>query len=227
LIVLFTSNIFAVSNFGYDYTESIFIKEELIDKSISSFKGENIIMLSTEEIHDVILSTFPTISSIDIKKVYPKTLMFKIKEFKPALILRRGQSESDEFLINQAGYVMSRRPYSGPNTEYVTVLSTDQELEASVGDKLMDHYIVDFIYRSQNVFEDKVGIPVISIWWLERERELHMWTQKYFKVLMTFDRPVENQIQDMITALQDSRIKRRDFEYVDLRVENKVFVKPR
>jgi hypothetical protein len=141
--------------------------------------------------------------------------------------LRLGQLETSEFLVNHAGYIIAQRSYSGLDAEYLTVLITDTEIGMSIGDRIMTNYEVDFIYRAEASFEDKVGIPVISIWWLKREKELHMWTQKYFKVMMTFSRSVDSQIQDMIIALQDVKLKRKNFEYIDLRVADKVFVKPK
>ena len=89
--------------------------------------------------------------------------------------------------------------------------------------------IIKEIYRDPDTYQDyhHEGIKVVSIWWLERERELHMWTEKNFKVMMTFERSVEEQIADMIVALQDIKLKRRNFDYIDLRVKDKVFVKPR
>jgi len=227
IFVLLGSNIFSVSEIEYKFEESVFINEEVLGKLIDGTRGENIFLLQTSDLVQKLKDTFLTISKVKIKKAYPSTLIFEIGEYKPALILRKGELKQEEYLVNQAGFVITKRPYTGLEAEHITVLKTNLDDEIKIGEQVMSSYLVDFIYRAESSFEDKVGIRVVSIWWLEDENELHMWTQKYFKVLMSFSRPVEDQISDMITALEDSRISRRNFEYVDLRVPNKVFVKPR
>ena len=123
--------------------------------------------------------------------------------------------------------MMAKRGYSGLNAEYVTVLSTGSLEGVEIGSPILTKYQVDFIYRAENALRDKVGVPVVSVWWLERENELHLWTKKYFKVMMSFERSVDEQIQDMILALGNTGLKKSNFLYVDLRVKGKVFVKPR
>jgi cell division septal protein FtsQ len=227
LIVIFSSNMFAISEIEYRYSESTFINDSLLDIYTEKYQGENVFLVNLDLIKDDLLNNFQTVSNVQVDKLYPKTLLITILEYRPAVILRIGQSEQDEYLINQAGMVVATRPYSGVNADYVTVLTTNADFEAAVGDQVMDKNQVDFFYKAESLFEDKVGILVVSIWWLEREQEVHMWTQKYFKIIMSLNRPVEDQIDEMIIALQDLELKRRNFEYIDLRIQDKIFVKPR
>jgi len=226
--VLIKSSLFAVKNLEYEFGESAFISSEVLNKSLESVKGKNIFSVSSQQIRDVLSEHFVTLADVEIEKYYPSSLKIIIKEYKPAIIIRQGSSiESEEFLINKAGFVMSSRPYSGPNPEFLTIISTDAEMKGTLGDRILMPEMVDFIYRAATQFEDKVGIKLVSIWYLAREKELHLWTSKNFKVMMTFNRSVDAQLEDMMIALQNAHLDKRPFSYIDLRVENKIFVKPR
>lgn len=226
LAVLFSSDIFSIHNLEFELSNSFFVKEGQIENEMESIIGRNIFMVDTLDLADKLKKKFTTISKIEVKKMFPSSLMISVEEYKPAIILRKGQLQTEEYLLNQAGFVMKQRPYSGLDAEYLVVLSTDQDYTPVVGDQLMSEKTVDFIYRASNLFEEKVGIRIVSIWFLSREHEVHMWSEKYFKVMMSLDRPVEDQIDEMIKALSEFR-SYREFEYIDLRIKNKIFIKPR
>lgn len=220
-IVLVIYGIFFSGYFNITETEIInqsFDQETLgteMRESIKSTIGRNIFFIDTTELEKKIISVFPGLEKVEIKKNYPKKLTIEFFEYPLAAnIVNQSNSIKKTYIINSIGYVI-KEDFENPNLPYISIKS-DEPINTNnpVIEKTKLRYIMDTI----NYFQDKFGMKVSAIEYKPIARELHILTERQFYIWLDIQKPAEEQFKKLKKALVKLDIYKENLEYIDLRI---------
>lgn len=200
----------------------VLLDSQKIEEFFAQYHKESLLFFGDNLIAVALYSSFPEVQNFSCTRVFPHTIDCNIEEYKSAFILHKGEDETVEYIVNQAGRVISKR-IKEEQSALLIVKTTNQELSIEVGEEIIEPWMIEYIFRSKNIYESRLGISILGIWWLERERELHLYTSRNFPIYLSFTQDLDSSLENLISVFGI-----RDFpalEYIDLRVPGKVFIK--
>jgi cell division septal protein FtsQ len=232
IYILFFSQFLNVQALALQGTNEL-SHEEVLEKINSSYQGKylgflpknNIILISKEKIKKNLLSDFPKIKNVAIKKIFPSSLDIHVEE-RSSLIL--WCSGGPCYIIDEKGYAFTAVPLDVPEVvenNLIKLVDTSAR-PISVGQKIIEENYVNFLlelreklrntdigigeeWKTPSLVAEEVEIPAASGWRIYFSGKLSL--EKSLRTLKTF-------LEEEVPAE-----KREKLEYVDLRVENKVY----
>jgi len=224
------SPIFKVEKFYVDGNEEI--KSEEIENAVNR---KNILLLSETEIKNGLVRAFPKIATLKIEKnILKRTIEITLTERKSlgiickAKIVSTGKMPKEEitncFYADKEGVIFESAPQtSGSLILLIKDYSTEEFL---LGKKTIEGKLISSIYDLKTELLQKTNI--LSLWF-----ELHAFPPEELKVItsedwyMLFDlsRDLKSQLLTLKVALDEKIKNRQNLEYVDLRIENRVYYK--
>jgi cell division protein FtsQ len=210
---LFFSNIFKIKEIEISGEERI-QKEDLKKFLKDKIATKNILLIKLSPIRNEILKNFPQISSIEIKRKFPSTLIFKISERKEVAAICQ---KEDCYLVDKEGIAFER---GGEG-----ILKIERENFGDgikPGDRVIEKEILDKILEISKRIE--LGIEKVSI---ISEDNLHFKTFQGFEIFIDPQKDIEWQITKLKVALENAipKEKLNELEYIDLRFGNFAYPK--
>jgi cell division protein FtsQ len=210
---LFFSNIFKIKEIEISGEERI-QKEDFKKFLKDKIATKNILLTKLSPIRNEILKNFPQISSIEIKRKFPSTLIFKISERKEVAALCQ---KEDCYLVDKEGIAFER---GGEG-----ILKIERENFGDgikPGDRVIEKEILDKILEISKRIE--LGIEKVSI---ISEDNLHFKTFQGFEIFIDPQKDIDWQITKLKVALENAipKEKLNELEYIDLRFGNFAYPK--
>lgn len=234
IYALFFSPFTAVSKIKITGTETIDgeivsekIRNVMEGKYLRLIRRDNFIFLPKMKIAEKIKKDLLRVDSVEIVKKFPNEMTVRLKEKSLKLVLCAGEAC---FVIDDAGLAYAPADFEAGQLgeKNLDILRDDSGKEISQGGAALDSEYVNFILAAKNKIESDLGI--------EAQKEIHtpnissgdvrMETIEGWKIFLDKNIPVEKEVEMLrITLNKIDEQKRKDLEYVDLRVNNKVFYK--
>lgn len=215
-----------------------FISEDEINKIINPvltqkrfliFPGRNVFLVNSKIIKNSLLENIPQIDSVEITKKYPDILKIKINEIEPKVLW---QTKDQYYLVDKEGVVRSK---------FENYLD-DPQISDLVRNlfKIIDQSGKDIQLKENVIFTKHINfieklyekLPTLGINIKEiilpspQAFELHVITDKNFKILFIIEKSIDAQLFNLKLVLEkELQNKTDDLEYIDLRVENWVYYK--
>ncbi len=227
---VFASPFFLVKNIFLEGISSLNVEE--IKQAIQTELGERpyLFLVKGEPILAVLEKKFP-IEFLKIKRQWPQTLFFLIKERTPAAAW---QSGGEVWLIDQTGFVLTLlTPPEAPNPT-LPLFFDESETEVKVGESILTQKILDLasalreklasrhhletkIFRLTNPGSSSLRVEITDGWSI------------YFDLNSNLDSQLtklEALLRDTLNCLQtkDKTLKCK-IEYIDLRFADRVYFK--
>ncbi|MBU3925917.1 FtsQ-type POTRA domain-containing protein [Patescibacteria group bacterium] len=228
----FYLNYFRIKNieiFGNSFIE----KEKIIGNINSSISGkyfylipkDNILITSKKEIINNLQNNFLRIKSTDIIKELPDKVIVTIKEREPVALLCE---DKKCFFIDDSGYVFEESPFFSGDV-FIKFIDKRENVGNLVSDgKLSFRLIPEDEFRNLINFLEllsKDGIKISDII-LKNEDLYELYTIEGWYILLSKRIDFTIAFDNLkITLNSQIKEKRLDLEYIDLRLENKVFFK--
>jgi len=98
----------------------------------------------------------------------------------------------------------------------------------AIGSKVADDRLKNFIRQIANDFNQKTGLPVVSLYIPSvASKEVHLLTDEGWKIYLDVNRDLDGQILVLNNVLKNGipQPDRQKMDYIDLRVENRVYYK--
>ncbi|MDP2934703.1 MAG: FtsQ-type POTRA domain-containing protein [bacterium] len=210
------------------------ISSEELEKSI---KSVNILLMTTNGLKDKLLKEFPKISEVRIEKnIFKRTIAITITERKslgiickaekssPVETTKDGETIKNCFYIDKNGVIFEDAPQTSGSL--VLLIKDFSSEEFSLGKKIFEEQIINSIVE---IRENLTSSTNIKIDWFENRtippKELKLVTSKGWYILFDSTRDIKKQLSILKTALSE-KIKTTDnLEYIDLRIENRIYYK--
>ena len=197
------------------FEDDVIQEGSAFEKYISPKRGRNLIFLNTNKIEDTILEEHPHIKVINLKKVYPHTLVLEYKYYdEVANIINKLDGAQKKLIINEKGNLVKENIES-PTLPYIIIHSEEAlEVNTNAIEEGKLEYILDAIYEYEELF----GMKIIDVEYKKDEREIHLKTEKDFYIWLDTGQSLSLQYKKLKKALPKLNIYNESLVYIDLRV---------
>lgn len=222
LILLITYFIFFTSFFKVDailiYEGEIESENTQIRNLIEPIRGRNMLFIDPEIVATNIQNKIENTSGITIEKDYPGTLIVRYERFKRVanIINLIGSAEIPKnFTINQVGVLMEKGSFS----EDLPSINIKSSTSFEEGDQVLTQETLNYILESKSYFEEKIGLKITAIRYLDKAREVHLRTERDFDVWLDAQVEFSKQIDKLKNAIPKINPFEDNLDYIDLRIQ--------
>lgn len=193
---------------------------QTVAEALTRLKGSNIVLLRTEAIEHELPQHQSSIRELRIIKGFPSTLKIAVAVRAP---IAAWQSGSDHFFIDRDGVAFQSEGELAGTADGLPVVTDERAQPVTLGAPLVSRAFVAFVGALDHDFSDQIGNAITSLSVGETTRQLTVHTDAGFLIRFDTTRSLDPQLTALRQVLDRSRSEIH--EYVDLRVEGKVFYK--
>ncbi len=227
IYALFFSDYFNINKYQVE-EEGIVIDTNLeINRILDGIQRKNLIMLDEQSIKESIFKDHPEIKSVQIKKILPKTIKVIIQKYPTvANIVNTAAGIQKKFLVNSQGLLIEENN-ENPDLPYIK-METKELLKINnpiLEEEKRSTERLNYILSAISLFEEKFGIRILFTVLKTRERELHIYTEKYFYVMLDMEKGapdvlkgLNDQLEKLKKSLPKLDIYKEPLLYIDLRI---------
>lgn len=191
------------------------ILTERIHENLENLMGKNIFFVKTEKVETQILDSFPELEEIKAKTKYPSTLTITFQQYDlVANVINQSSVIKKSYIINSIGYIV-REDFENPSLPYI-VIKSDEPINTET--QAIEAKRLNYILESIEYFQDKFGMRVIEVEYKPIPREVHILTERDFKIWLDIQHSYESQLRKLKKAVIKLDIHRENLEYIDLRI---------
>jgi len=194
----------------------------LFKKILVFFNQNNLFLATGSKLRGIIISDFPRILSIEINKnIFEKTIGLEIVERKEAGIFCRGEC----YYIDKNGVIFEKAPQTSGTL--ILTIKDNSERELEMGKNALDKEFMAELIGLREDLLNQLGLKVIDfIIETDMLKDLKVDTNEGWYILFDRERDLKNQLDALKLVLEEKiRGDRKELEYIDLRIENRVYYK--
>lgn len=211
----FISGTFTITKIEFDHDEITVEDENPILNYLQNFKGENILLIDTDEEEIYLKESYPEYKTIEIKKAPLHTLVLEIELYEiTANLIAKREGVSNKFIISENGLVTDENT-EDPSLPYIYIETPETIIKGQIA---IDQITLEFILEAITDFENKFGMQILDVTYYKTAREAHLHTESYFDVWLDTQLTVDEQLNKLKQALPSLNIYEEDLEYIDLRI---------
>lgn len=233
--VLFFSGFLKINKieiFGLEKLEETAVRNIAEDKIIGKFfqavEKNNLILFSNRGAKKTLLENFKRIEDARIEKVFPSTLKITIKERKLTMLFCNGETC---YILNEKGEPYPAENFSAEELEKENLITlrdlSGTRIESN--NNPLESDFQDFTLKIASKILDDTGIILKKNYETPSRMsgDLRAETEEGWKIFFGASVGLEKEVL-MLKAVLDNKIekeRRKDLEYIDLRIDNKIFYK--
>jgi len=232
-VVLFASPVFKVKAIETERTNIIIDPSEIEVALGEQAIGQNIFLINTGTLEKYLQDKFSEWKSIEIKRVFPSTLLVSIKNYEvysdiTATIREENKKTNTTtettttFKINELGNIT----YDEMETKSPFKIIYADILDASpaLGDNLVKKEHIEKINDITEKLIEDYELAVKEVKYFKKGKEAHF---DLFHFTLWFDltQDVNSQFKKLSQALQ--LLNKNNLEYIDLRISKRIIYKPK
>jgi len=223
VFLLFFTEIFAIKSWKIEvirenaYLNSEAVKNYLVDAFREKKYSRNIFLFEEGEIQKDLLEKFLEIDKAVVKKIPPDA--FRVYIFDRAISFVFIGPTGVKHFIDTAGISVAPREHYDLLEVYADFIGQEPQLHEKVFSHEEISEMLSVMHKFQNIF----GIKVNKIGFLSASNEIHLHTDRGFKVMLERGK-IERGFETLKGGLQKINIKEEKIEYIDLRIAPKMFV---
>jgi cell division septal protein FtsQ len=188
---------------------------EEVRESLTKSLGNNLLFIDESELEEKILSAFPQLETIKVKKDYPRTLTLEFQEYPlVANIINESPNLRKSYVINSIGFAI-KEDYENPQLPYINLISDEP---ANPETPIITASNLKIIMDTIAYFEEKFGMKVSGVTYKPTPREIHLITEKGFAIYLDIQKSTEEQLKKLKKVLVKLDIYTQPLEYIDLRI---------
>ncbi len=234
LYVLFFSQLLMIKTINIqgnqDLKKSVILEkvQTILDgKQMGIFKKNNLLLIKKQEVIDCLLTNFQQIRHVQVIKIFPTELEIKIDERKPTLIIC---SDNRCYFLDEKGqaYANFNQSLQAKNNRLPILLDQSNQ-NNKLGEYVLTKEYLGYILGIKNELLEKLGIKIsypIKTFSLV-SGDIRVETQVGWKIYFNREINLTKEIE-MLKLILNNKIpeqQRKELDYIDLRINNKVFYK--
>lgn len=203
---------------------------EINGKYFNKITKNNILLVSSKKIEKIISDRFKRIESVQVKKVFPEALEIIIAERESMFILC---SNNTCFIVDNNGIPYARADFESNELKEneLLVMNDDGGKEIKIGEQVVTADYMKYLLAIKNELKSELDLEIEKNYRTPRliSGDIRVKTSEGWMIYFDESLPIEKEIEALKLVLEkiekDETGKRASLEYIDLRIENKVFYK--
>lgn len=235
--VLFFSAFLKVSNVAVTGAQAIdpaLIREAttalLSGKYLNLIEKNNIIFADPEKTANMLRDKFKRIETVQVEKKFPETLVIRITERKSMLILC---SQGQCYIVDGNGVAYARADFASADLQEneLLVLNDDGGREIKLSEKVLEPEYIRYLSDIKDGLKNDLGLEIDKNYHTPQlvSGDIRVVTSEGWGIYFSDDVPISKELEMLKIVLEEKieKNKRSELEYVDLRIDNKIFYKLR
>lgn len=209
--VLFYATFFKIKNVTLENSHNL-----EIGQFIQKLNGHNIFFLNTAKTEAELTQKFPAVKGVKIIRGLPNTLKIQLQEEAAKAIW---QTQGKNYLVSASGKIYQETEEQVD----LLIIKDNNNLVVSFGQQVVSENFLNFISELSSAFNQVTGFQINHFEINETLFQTDAVTFQNWKVIFETTRKASSQLSDLAKFLAD--YKNEVTEYIDLRIEGKVFYK--
>lgn len=182
----------------------------------------NYFLISSDKLAIKFEEKFPGLKEIKILKKFPSSLAVEARDREKMMIYC---GKIDCFYLDETGVIFEDAPeiYGGLKA----VLKDNSDREIKKGEKAIEPKLVNFVVQTQKLMNDKININLVNFEISKySSSDISAVTPEEWKILLDSNLDLTEQVLSLKKILEEKiKDQRTMLEYIDLRIENRVYYK--
>ncbi len=225
LIVLVYIFLFS-SLFKIQAIEILGNKEVEAEEIKNSFDYGNIFLVTENKIKNDLIKKIHKIGDLEISKnLIKRSIKLTIEERGRLGIACQVKEETEDcFYIDKQGVIFEQAPQTSGSL--ILLIKDYSQREFYLGKKIFEQRIVDFISQARQDLSSEIGLTALDFNVLSfPPKDLKVMTNEGWYIIFDLEGDIKNQLRSIKVALEEKIENRENLEYVDLRIENRIYYK--
>lgn len=217
--LIFFSSFFRVNEIIF--AETKYVSRDELNKVVEDSRGiinNNIITFGFSNFESR-LGDVTGVKSFKIIRKFPSKIYIEIEEKSPIFVW---QILDYKYLVDDSGYAWAN--YEDKYASLPVVIDT-KNVPVQVGAKLVPNGFVVFVKDILGNFEGVTSTKITKIEVLDIVSDLKVTSSAGWYVYFDASRTAKNELTSLVRVLEEVRKKGSNLEYVDLRIDNRIFYK--
>lgn len=203
-------------------------KELLSGRYWNIFPKDNFLLVSRKGIRESLLEKFKKIRLVTVEKKFPDTVNIRIEERDALIIWCAGEKC---YIIDEQGFAYMEADFEAAELkENNLVKLMDGGAQAvTIGEQILEEEYVKFIFHVRETFREDLHLDIEDEYATKYRisGEVEVRTKEGWAIYLNSRLPLEKSARTVKTFLENEidEETRRQLEYLDLRIENKVYYK--
>ncbi len=204
------------------------VKNSLEGNFLGFIPKNNFFLVSEKRINRELTAEFKKIKSVEVTKVFSQSIIVNITERKSLIVWCSG---GPCYIIDEQGYAYTGTDLDSPEVVQNNLIKiTDTSARPVIlGEKVLSEEYIRYLINLREEIEKTPIVEITSEWMTPSAvaEEMEIFTQEGWRMVFSAKITPEKAIRTLKTFLEEEidEEKRKKLDYVDLRVENKVYYK--
>ena len=202
-------------------------KEVEAEEIRNKFNYQNIFLATENKIKNDLLKKIPKVGDLEIKKnLIKRNIKLIIHERERIGIVCQAEEEliKDCFYIDKQGIVFEQAPQTSGSL--VLLIKDYSNREYYLGKEVFEKDLINFILQARENLSLEIGLRSLDFSILSwPAKELKIMTNEGWYIVFDLERDAKSQLLSLKVALEEKIQTRENLEYVDLRIENRIYYK--
>lgn len=214
---------------GFFEVTKISVKRSSLDLPLAEIEsatraeaiGVNIFQVDVNSLMQKIQITQPDISRVVIRKNYPREISVEVFKYPTIAELR---IDTVKIYLNENGYQVSGEI---PDHDLLAItLGEKLDLTDPQKQVIAPEHLIN-IRDAVLYFSALTELDILSTKYFPTAREAHLKTEKNFDIWLDLTLDFRSQLDKLVLAREELDLVESKYEYIDLRIRNKIFYKPK
>jgi cell division septal protein FtsQ len=217
--IIFFSPYFAVNKVSLSDTK--YVSRDELNRVVVDSKGllnNNIITFGFFNFESR-LGKVTGVKKYKIIRQFPNHIYIEIEEKSPAFVW---QILDHKYLIDESGYAWAN--YEDKYASLPVIVDT-KNVPVQIDTKLLPASFVSFVRDLYDNFESVTGTKIAKAEVLDIVSDLKVTSSSGWYVYFDTSRTAQNELTSLVRTLEEVHNKKGSLEYVDLRIDNRIFYK--
>jgi len=200
------------------------VNSQLSGKYLKLFSKNNFLFVKNKKIEENLLAKFAIIRKVKVKKKFPSQLKINILERTPTMIIC---DNNQYYVLDENGQVYDNA--SQIFKKKLIVLTDENNRKINIGDIILNKNYMNYIVRIKKRVKEETNLILKNNFRTPSiiSNDIRAKTQEGWEIYFNENVNLDKEIEELKVVLNKkiNQKQRLDLEYIDLRINNKIYYK--